>query len=226
MNFLNHIIWLFFRRYFYLKSGTRCHYKSYCSKDSVLGNHIELLGKTLLWNSTVKQFTKIVQSKLVSVDVGAFCSIAADCKIGGAGRHPLDQVSTHKAFYCSNEKFLGQGRFTNDNLFDDSTLRVTIGNDVWIGQNCLVFEGVNIGTGAVIAAGAVVTKDVEPYSIVGGVPAKFIRYRHDIELQAALLESEWWDWPIKKIMQISLTFNTNEPLTLEKWNLFLMTLQK
>jgi|CXWL01.1.fsa_nt_gi acetyltransferase-like isoleucine patch superfamily enzyme len=226
MNLFDRIFWLLIRRNILSRRGIRCHYKAYCSKDSVLGDYIELLGNALVWNSTVKRFTKIVQSKLVSVDVGAFCSIAEGCKIGGAGRHPIDQVSTHKAFYCPNENFEGLGRFTEHKLFDDSVRRVNIGNDVWIGQHCLILEGVTIGTGAIIAAGAVVTKDVDPYAIVGGIPAKFIRYRHDEELREALLKSEWWSWPIKNIMQISSIFNANEPLTVEKWDKFFKSLSK
>ena len=211
---------------FLLRIGTRCHYKSYCSKDSILCEHVEVLGNAQVYCTTVGRFTKIVQARLSSTDIGAFCSIADGCKIGGGGLHPLDQVSTHKAFYCSNENFKGLGRFTDHNLFDDAVRRVNIGNDVWIGQNCQILQGLTIGTGAIVAAGAVVTKDVEPYAIVGGVPARLLRYRHGEELRAALLKSEWWNWPAKKIMRISNIFNANAPLTVEKWENFIKTIDK
>lgn len=76
---------------------------------------------------------------------------------------------------------------------------VEIGNDVWIGANVTILSGVVIGDGAVIAAGAVVNRDVEPYAVVGGVPAKRIKYRYHQEIIQALLQIKWWDWPIKKI---------------------------
>jgi hypothetical protein len=72
---------------------------------------------------------------------------------------------------------------------------VIIGNDVWIGRNVIVMDGITIGDGAIIAAGATVTHDVPPYAIVGGVPAKIIRYRFSSEIIAALLETKWWDLP-------------------------------
>ena len=74
-----------------------------------------------------------------------------------------------------------------------------IGNDVWVGMNVIIMRGVTIGDGAVIAAGSVVTADVEPYSIAGGIPAKHIRYRFSKEIIESLLEIRWWDWPEEKI---------------------------
>ena len=76
-----------------------------------------------------------------------------------------------------------------------------IGHDVWIGANALILPEVTIGDGAVIAAGAVVTRDVPPYAIVGGVPARVIRYRFSPEMIDAFLEIKWWDWPLEKIKE-------------------------
>lgn len=79
--------------------------------------------------------------------------------------------------------------------------KVRIGNDVWIGANAVILPGVTVGDGAVIAAGAVVTKDVKPYSIVGGVPAKLIKYRFEPWQIELLLKLKWWDWPLEKIKE-------------------------
>lgn len=189
-----------------------------------MDQYVELRGNTRVWSSSVGRYTEITQSILINADVGSFCSIAEGCRIGGGGRHPLDQVSTHKAFYSPRKTIKEMEVFTDCTLYDDGLRRVCIQNDVWLGQNCLIFEGVSIGTGAVVAAGAVVTKNIEPYAIVGGVPARLIRYRHNDQLRAALLKSEWWNWPFEKIMRLSSIFKTDEPLTLEKWQDFLLSL--
>ena len=76
---------------------------------------------------------------------------------------------------------------------------IVIGNDVWIGYEAVIMQGVHIGDGAVIGTRAVVTKDVEPYSIVGGIPAKTIRSRFDEPVVQALLALKWWDWPEEKV---------------------------
>lgn len=77
--------------------------------------------------------------------------------------------------------------------------RTEIGNDVWIGTNAFIVAGVKIGDGAVVGAGAVVTKDVAPYAVVGGVPARVIRYRYSKEMIEAFLRIKWWDWPVSQI---------------------------
>lgn len=90
------------------------------------------------------------------------------------------------------------GRYRNNAPYGNSEIRnnevVIIGNDVWIGANAVILPGVTIGDGAVVAAGAVVAKDVAPYEIVGGVPAKRIRYRFDEDTIEKLLEIKWWEW--------------------------------
>ena len=111
-----------------------------------------------------------------------------------SGTHPLDYVSMHPAFFSLRK----QAGFTyvseqkcNENI--DDSYHTIIGNDVWIGDSALLMEGVKIGDGAVVAAGAVVTKDVPPYAVVGGVPAKVIRYRFSEEVIEKLLKIKWWD---------------------------------
>lgn len=128
-------------------------------------------------------------SEIKNCTIGKFCSIAPDVKIG-LGIHPTDKISTYPGFYSDKASVVVH--IGIDKSFIE-TKAVTIGNDVWIGTNCLIKDGVYIGNGAIIAAGSVVTKNVAPYSIVGGIPAKVIRYRFSTD-EIELLESfKWWD---------------------------------
>ncbi len=127
-------------------------------------------------------------SQVANADIGKYCSIASKVSIG-LGEHPTNLVSTHGAFYSKNKNFK---TFADKEYFDEYD-RITIGNDVWIGTGCLITNGTKIGDGAIIAAGAVVTKDVEPYSIVGGVPARHIKMRFSDEIIRKLLDTQWWD---------------------------------
>lgn len=129
-----------------------------------------------------------------SCKIGRFCSIAPGVKIA-LGEHPLHHVSTHPFFFGSKNGFkfpdgVGSPRPLNEKKYSAAV----IGNDVWIGANAVICRGVTIGNGAVVAAGAVVTNDVAPYSIVGGLPAKHLKYRFDQVTIDALMASEWWDY--------------------------------
>lgn len=124
------------------------------------------------------------------VVIGRFCSIAEGVRFV-FGEHAMDRVST----YPFRARLLG----ASDHEDARSKGAITLGHDVWIGTNAILLSGVTVGTGAVIGAGAVVTRDVAPYTVVGGVPARVIRARCS-ELQiAALLRIAWWNWPIEKI---------------------------
>lgn len=128
-------------------------------------------------------------------NIGRFCSIAADVKVA-RGTHPttLPYATTSPMFF-STRKQTGT-TFTTIDRFDELKTPVTIGNDCWIGQRAILIGGITIGDGAVVMAGAVVTKDVPPYAVVGGVPAKIVKYRYDKETIDFLLKTEWWNKPI------------------------------
>lgn len=133
---------------------------------------------------------------LRNVSVGRYVSIGRHVEIGLTD-HPTTWLSTTARQY--NAQYLGWERWTEKPVAvrpHRISRPVSIGNDVWIGDRAIVMGGVNVGDGAVIAAGAVVTKDVPPYAIVGGVPARIIRFRFDDATVRALRELEWWRYDI------------------------------
>jgi acetyltransferase-like isoleucine patch superfamily enzyme len=145
-----------------------------------------------LRDSELGDFTYVARdSQIYNTSIGKFTCIGPNV-MTGMGAHPASVfVSSHPLFYST----LGQSSglvIVDKNLFDEFP-HTKIGNDVWIGNNVSIKYGVTIGDGAIIGAGAVVTKDVEPYSIVGGVPAKLIRYRFSKEQIDFLLAFKWWD---------------------------------
>ena len=127
--------------------------------------------------------------------IGKFCSIADNVTIFLGGNHRVDWITTYP-FNKLNNEF----PTATDILGHPSTKgNVIIGNDVWIGYGSTIMSGVKVGDGAVIGACSVVTKDVKPYEIVAGNPAKFIKKRFDDEVITQLLDIAWWNWPIEKI---------------------------
>lgn len=126
--------------------------------------------------------------EIINTVIGSYCSIGNNVKIGG-GEHPISWVSTSPVFYEGRDSV--SKKFSQ---FKREPLKKTIiENDVWIGQNALIRQGVNIGTGAVIGMGSIVTKDVTPYSIVAGNPAKILRYRFEDSVIDGLLKTKWWE---------------------------------
>ena len=160
-----------------------------------------------IFNSTIAKYSYVGRrTSIICADVGKFCSIAGGSIIG-MGTHTLKNISTSPIF---TEKRNGTGHSwcKSNKLYPYK--RVTIGNDVWIGARVMVMGGVTIGDGAVIAAGAIVTKDVPPYAIVGGVPAKVIKYRFSDEIVAQLLLIKWWNMPDYVLRQNIKYFQTEK----------------
>ena len=149
-----------------------------------------------MYNTKLGDYTRLRHLCTVAyAEIGKFCSIATGVKIGIAG-HPTNLLSTNSIFYLDNslnEKFKNKIEYT-------PYTHTIIGNDVWIGEKALIMSGVTIGDGAIIAAHAVVTKDVPPYSIVGGVPAKVIKYRFSEDVIEKLLDLKWWNMTDEEII--------------------------
>jgi acetyltransferase-like isoleucine patch superfamily enzyme len=174
---------------------------------SKLGRHNVIFSNTSVIKSIIGDHTFIQKNSSINFAyIGKYCSIAMNVHVG-PGQHPTSFVSSHPAFYSSSQP-LSKSYSKIDRY--EPFKKVCIGNDVWIGQNCVIMDGVEIGTGAVVGSGAVVTKDVPEYAIIGGVPAKLIKYRFDEKFRNVLLESRWWDWPDEKLQQYSGDFSNIE----------------
>lgn len=142
-------------------------------------------------------------------DIGQFCSISDHCRIGMGG-HTLTHVSSCPLF---TQKTNGcQTQWIEEDIHAAESKRAVLGNDVWVGSHVLINGGVTIGHGAVIGAGAVVVKDVPPYAIVGGVPAKIIRYRFEPHVIEKLLELQWWNLD-DKVLKKHIAFFQKESIT-------------
>lgn len=158
--------------------------------DTIIGKGSHILGGAIINNVEIGNYTYINRNSLIqNTTIGDYCSIANDVSIG-LGNHPLYLPSLSPMFYRKKNTF--EIQIVNEDLDYNEYERIKIEHDVWIGARVVIMDGVSIATGAVVAAGAVVTKDVPPYAIVGGVPAKIIRYRFDNVKIDRLLQSEWW----------------------------------
>ncbi len=159
-------------------------------RNCCFGFHNIVYDNTILYDVSIDDFSYIGgESRLNNVRIGKFCSIGPEVRIG-LGKHPLRLKSTFSGFYTSGDYYGVKQEYKND---EPAYERIIIGHDVWIGARAMILDGVTVGTGAVIAAGAVVTKNVPPYAIVGGVPAKIISYRFSENEIDKLLRSEWWN---------------------------------
>lgn len=174
--------------------------------------HDDLIYKGVPIGRMTYGYKELLADYPMASSIGRYCSINGTARIWN--NHPLEYITTspildYRAF-CSYKEYVKRREFCekygknfNNHPFEDSPLRdnkpVEIGNDVWIGASVILLPGVKISDGAVLAAGAVVTKDVEPYAIVGGVPAKLIKKRFPDDVIEKMLRIAWWNWEPKKI---------------------------
>lgn len=178
---------------------------------SVLEGNNRIGRNTILLNCRVGKYTYMGNSCTFSnTSIGRFCSIASNVQLIN-GTHPTKRfASTHPAFYAKKTP-VGNGFVGNDKFeefrYTSNGRSLEIGNDVWIGSQVILLGGIKIGDGSIIAAGSVVTKDVPPYTIVGGVPARVIRKRFEEREIQLLQKIRWWEWPTNKIHSEAFLFD-------------------
>ena len=169
-------------------------------KGCRLGRYVPVAERVILREVSVGDFSYFERhAEGIYATIGKFCSIAANTRIN-ALEHPLERATTHKISYRPNEYFRYLGV---DQAFRERrrARKVSIGNDVWIGHGAVILPGVTVGDGAVIGANAVVSRDVSPYSIVGGAPARVIRMRFADDVVERLERLAWWDWPLERLFE-------------------------
>jgi phosphonate metabolism protein (transferase hexapeptide repeat family) len=161
--------------------------------EASFGRFVEIGKGSRITNSVIGDYSYCDRyADIANADVGKFANIAAFTRIG-ATDHPMHTASMHHFLYRSGDYWDDAGR-DEDFFAHRASRRATIGHDTWIGNGAMIKPEVTVGIGAVVASGAVVTKDVAPFTIVAGMPAVKIRDRHTPAIIERLMALAWWDW--------------------------------
>lgn len=162
--------------------------------DSTFGAFTEIGMGSRITNSSFGDYSYCDRyCDIANAQVGKFSNIASYVRIG-ATDHPLDTATCHHFLYRSDDYWDDASR-DEDFFAHRASRQAVIGHDTWIGHGAMIKPEVTIGHGAVVASGAIVTKDVPPYTIVAGTPARVIRLRQPVEIAERLIALAWWDWP-------------------------------
>lgn len=178
--------------------------------ESSFTKYTHLLRGCRLSKSHVGKYSRVgINTKLTNVTVGNYSCIGSNSSIG-VGQHPTNYLTYHSIFYKKGNWGWHDDWIKYPDGFMENA-QITIGHNVWIGQKVVIMDGVNIGDNSIIATGAIVTKNVPPFSIVGGVPAKVIRTMFDEKMRARLLEIQWWNLSDDDITKVIDLFHIPNP---------------
>jgi len=171
--------------------------------NSNISEKSKIYGNCTLVDVELDDYSYVGKNAMISLTrIGKFCSIGPNF-VCGYGIHPTSGISTAPMFYANN---ISNGiTLCKESKIEERKL-ITIKNDVWIGLNVTILDGVTIGNGAIVAAGAVVTKNIPDYAIYGGVPAKLIKYRFNKEQIVSLLKIKWWNFEFEKLSEVEKSF--------------------
>lgn len=198
--FINKLYLIYFKMKLKKRKGVTLARKSRITSDDVFEGNNYIGGGTSIFNCNVGYGTYILNDCWFNcARIGRYCSIASDVRMISAKGHPKSYVSTSPVFH-KREAFINT--YVEEDCYEvyekcgiDPRYNAIIGNDVWIGKRALLMGAITIGDGAILGAGAIVTKNVPPYAIVAGVPAKVIGYRFNEEQIEKLLNIKWWNKP-------------------------------
>lgn len=178
-------------------------------REAEIGRHCEVLAGTRLEYCRVGDYSYLGEfCEVADASIGKFTAIANRVRIG-APNHPMGRVSQHRFTYCA-EYYDPSAQRDRSFFAARRAARVDIGHDVWIGHAAILLPGVTVGCGAVIAAGAVVSRDVAPYTVVGGVPARPIRERFARIIAERMMRIAWWDWPDETVFARLAEFQADD----------------
>ena len=189
----------FWKKYICHKYKVTFYKGTIINRNSIFGGNNAIYNNTEYVNSSLGFGSYVANNSVIrGAKIGKYCSIGDNVRTG-LGRHPVkDYVSTHPAFFSMNKQagftYVEAQKYKEHKYVDkDGKYYIEIGSDVWIGNNVMIMDGVKIGDGAIVGLGSIVTKDIEPYSINVGIPAKKIKYRFEKKYIEFLLEFKWWD---------------------------------
>ncbi len=192
-----------FKRYKNIRNNTKISLISLYDDRCKLSKNIFVDALCILHSTEIGEYSYVGRNcNLSHCKIGRFCSISSDVKIGLA-KHPTDYITSSPLFYSKNNVLnicFSEEKTHYFNEYDE----VIIENDVWIGANVIIKGGVKIGSGAIIGAGSIVTKDVDPYTIVFGNPAKLYKKRFHDDVIEKLLQLRWWEFKEDKYKYVAL----------------------
>lgn len=176
--------------------------------DSSFGKYVQIASNNNIQDSSIDDYSYTSENcQIIYSNIGKFVNIASYVRLN-PGQHPMDRVSQHHMLY--RREMFGFGEDDLDFFDWRREKKISVGNDVWIGHNVTIMGGVTIGNGAVIGSGSIVTKDIAPYAIAVGNPAKVIKYRFDKNSINSLEKIAWWDWSHETIKERINDFNSIE----------------